>query len=154
MNGLKKYNIERLSYSTLSNFRERQDLWFLQKICGYKFPSNPAMKRVNYIEEGIHAFLSKAGKLDEVCKVTTKLFTDYCKQNGFEEEKTKKEIPNIAKGIKEGVKKLEPFGKPISYQKQIDIELLGVTIRGYTDFEFLNESTFGTIVDFNLSLSS
>ena len=50
MNGLKKYNIERLSYSTLSNFRERPDLWFLNKICGYKFPSNPAMKRGNYVE--------------------------------------------------------------------------------------------------------
>ena len=27
-------------------------------------------------------------------------------------------------------------------EKQIDIELLGVTIRGYTDFEFLNEQKF------------
>ena len=153
MDGLKKYNIKRLSYSTLSSFRERQDLWFLQKICGYKFPSNPAMKRGNYIEEGIHAFLSKAGKLDEVCQVTTKLFTDYCKQNGFDEKKTKAEIPNIAKGIKEGVKKLSQFGKPISYQKQIDIELLGVTIRGYTDFEFLNEQT-GDLFFIDLKTSS
>ena len=153
IDGLKKYNIKRLSYSTLSSFRERQDLWILQKICGYKFPSNPAMKRGNYIEEGIHAFLSKAGKLDEVCQVTTKLFTDYCKQNGFDQKKTKAEIPNIAKGIKEGVKKLEPFGKPISYQKQIDIELLGVAIRGYTDFEFLNEKT-GDLCFIDLKTSS
>ena len=63
MNGLKKYNIERLSYSTLSNFRERPDLWFLNKICGYKFPSNPAMKRGNYVEEGIHAYLSEKGNI-------------------------------------------------------------------------------------------
>ncbi len=153
MDGLKKYNIKRLSYSTLSNFRERTDLWFLQKICGYRFTGNPAMKRGNYVEEGIHAFLSKAGKLEEVCDVTTRLFTDYCKQSGYDEEKIKAETPNIARGIKEGVKKLLPFGKPISYQKQIDIELLGVPMRGYTDFEFLNEKT-GDVCFIDLKTSS
>tara|TARA_R100000655_G_C2999360_1_gene194126 strand:+ start:4697 stop:5455 length:759 start_codon:yes stop_codon:yes gene_type:complete len=153
MDGLKKYNIERLSYSTLSNFRERQDLWFLQKICGYKFPSNPAMKRGNYVEEGIHAHLSEKGNIDEVCDVTTQLFASHCKQYEYDVEKTQKEIPNIARGIKEGVKKLAPFGKPVSYQKQIDIELLGVTIRGYTDFEFLNEQT-GELFFIDLKTSS
>ena len=153
MDGLKKYNIERLSYSTLSNFRERQDLWFLQKICGYKFPSNAAMKRGNYVEEGIHAYLSEKGNIDEVCDVTTQLFASHCKQYEYDVEKTQKEIPNIARGIKEGVKKLAPFGKPVSYQKQIDIELLGVTIRGYTDFEFLNEQT-GELFFIDLKTSS
>jgi hypothetical protein len=153
MNGLKKYNIERLSYSTLSNFRERQDLWFLQKICGYRFPSNPAMKRGNYVEEGIHAYLSEKGNIDEICDVTTQLFASHCKQYEYDIEKTQKEIPNIARGIKEGVKKLTPFGKPVSYQKQIDIELLGVTLRGYTDFEFLNEQT-GELFFIDLKTSS
>ena len=153
MDGLKKYNIERLSYSTLSNFRERPDLWFLNKICGYKFPSNPAMKRGNYVEEGIHAYLSEKGNIDEVCDVTTLLFHKHCEQSGYDVEKTQKEIPNIARGIKEGVKKLAPFGKPVSYQKQIDIELLGVTIRGYTDFEFLNEQT-GELFFIDLKTSS
>jgi len=153
MDGLKKYNIERLSYSTLSNFRERQDLWFLQKICGYKFPSNPAMKRGNYVEEGIHAYLSEKGNIDEICEVTTALFEQHCKQHEYDVEKTQKEIPNIARGIKEGVKKLSQFGKPVSYQKQIDIKLLDVTIRGYTDFEFLNEQT-GELFFIDLKTSS
>ena len=65
MDGLKNYNIKRLSYSTLSSFRQRQDLWFLQKICGYRFPSNPAMERGRKIEEGVHAVLSKGIKEQE-----------------------------------------------------------------------------------------
>ena len=154
MDGLKNYNIKRLSYSTLSSFRQRQDLWFLQKICGYRFPSNPAMERGRKIEEGVHAVLSKGIKeQEEIIKITTELFTNVCENGGFNKEKIKKEVPNIAIGIKEGVKKLLPFGKPISYQKQIDIELLGVSIRGYTDFEFFNETT-GDLCFIDLKTSS
>jgi hypothetical protein len=154
MDGLNKYNIKRLSYSTLSSFRQRQDLWFLQKICGYRFPSNPAMERGRKIEEGVHAVLSKGIEAqEEIIKITTELFIDVCTKGGFNQEKIKVEIPNISLGVKEGVKKLLPFGKPISYQKQIDIELLGVTIRGYTDFEFLNETT-GDLCFIDLKTSS
>ena len=154
MDGLKNYNIKRLSYSTLSSFRQRQDLWFLQKICGYRFPSNPAMERGRKIEEGVHAVLSKGIKeQEEIIKITTELFTNVCENGGFNKEKIKKEVPNIAIGIKEGVKKLLPFGKPVSYQKQIDIELLGVAIRGYTDIEFLNETT-GDLYFIDLKTSS
>ena len=154
MDGLKNYNIKRLSYSTLSSFRQRQDLWFLQKICGYRFPSNPAMERGRKIEEGVHAVLSKGIKeQEEIIKITTELFINVCEQGGFNKEKIATEVPNIAIGIKEGVKKLLPFGKPVSYQKQIDIELLGVAIRGYTDFEFLNETT-GDLCFIDLKTSS
>ena len=106
MDGLKKYNIKRLSYSTLSSFRERQDLWFLQKICGYKFPSNPAMKRGNYIEEGIHAFLSKAGKLDEVCEVTTKLLQIIVNRMALMRKKQKLKFLTLPKVLKRVSKNL------------------------------------------------
>jgi len=128
-----------LSWSHISQFATKRPQWALQRIFGYKFPTNPAMERGSSVEHGLHMLL----KGDTLENATKSMHYQY-------DEKLKNVFHNdIAKERNTLLPLLEAFykyfekqnWKLLSFQEEVLTTVIDIPVRGFTDFHFEDKDT-------------
>lgn len=135
-----KFDLLPMSYSKLNSFSNYPCQFIINKLYKVDTGSNPAMRVGHHVEEMLHLKLKKDELVDdeelliEIYKRKLKEeFEDY-----YDQENLKKYISYIPKMYKNCEQLFVQLGNYplLSYQEQIETNILGVPFIGYTDFIF------------------
>ena len=136
-----------LSFSQLTDFAFRREVWALRRIFGYNFKSNAASERGKAVESGLNMWLNGIDKQDAIDKMIDEYHAN-CKlfsgQNYDQDTQIKEEEANLIPLFEKGVSSFREFGfkwNLLDYQKKVELDILGIPIIGYTDFHFEDKQT-------------
>lgn len=128
---------EHYSPSTLSVFSACPGIFLLNKCFKFKSSVGAAAHRGSSCELGIFTKLTKPNtSLDEAISITTKEFVRLMALSS--DPNRDKEQAALAGIVEEGLKMLEPYGVPDSYQERVEYHHpdLPLPIIGFTDFSW------------------
>jgi len=138
MNAFEAHNIRHLSYSAVDMFRTDPAAWLLRYPMKVRGSTNANMARGNAVEHAIEKYLTdEFGCTEqEALDAAVALFnqeTALVVDKGDRE----KQLEHIEGYVREGIKAFSQFGKPISTQNKLELDIgVGVPVIGYDDFEF------------------
>lgn len=134
-NPFDQFDIEHLSASSINLFMQDIPLFIVRYLAKHKAPTNPAMLRGTVIDHAIGNKTSVAEAQKEFMALM-----NYEKKQGnvFDQEKTVTEYNNIEKYLEIGIPFYKQLGKPVSYQKKVELQYedLPIPILGYVDMEY------------------
>ena len=134
-NPFDQFDIEHLSASSINLFIQDVPLFIVRYLAKHKSPTNPAMIRGTVIDSAIGENKDISQTQEEFSKLV-----NYHKEQGviFDQEKIDKEYQNIQKYLAIGLPFYKDLGKPVSYQKKVELQFddLPIPIIGYVDLEY------------------
>jgi hypothetical protein len=134
-NPFDQFDIEHLSASSINLFMQDIPLFIVRYLAKHKAPTNPAMLRGTVIDHAIGNKTSVAEAQKEFMALM-----NYEKKQGnvFDQEKAETEYNNIEKYLEIGIPFYKELGKPVSYQKKVELQYedLPIPILGYVDMEY------------------
>ena len=134
-NPFDQFDIEHLSASSINLFMQDIPLFIVRYLAKHKAPTNPAMLRGTVIDHAIGNKTSVAEAQKEFMELM-----NYEKKQGnvFDQEKAVTEYNNIEKYLEIGIPFYKQLGKPVSYQKKVELQYedLPIPILGYVDMEY------------------
>lgn len=145
MNGFEQHGITHLSASSLNVAAQELPLFVMERLLGWRSPTNAAMARGKAAEEGIHAGLLDPSLSLEAC--VGKALSAYDTEMRFSgDDKREKERDLIAGYVENGLQELRLYGVPTGYQEKISITLddVPVPVIGFIDWRF---DQHGMVVD-------
>lgn len=143
--GYQQWGWTHLSASALSTYINEPALFLMERLLGFRGPTNAAMARGKAAEEGIHLGLMDPKVPVEQC--IGRALSVYDTEMRFSGDAGReKERDNLAGYVENGLAELRQYGVPSGYQQKISIDLHGVSIPviGYIDWEYAQH---GLIVD-------
>jgi len=135
-----KKSILPLSFSQLTEFAFNRERWALRRIFGYEFESSSAMVRGNAVETGLYMFLK--GHDTETAIIN--MITEYDENCRLLNKKVSEERENLVPLFNEGVERLRQYAfklNMIGYQNKVEMDIEGIPLVGYTDFQFEDKTT-------------
>lgn len=145
MNGFAQHGITHLSASSLNVAAQELPLYVMERLLGWRSPTNAAMARGKAAEEGIHAGLLKPDMpLSECVGKALSAFDAEMRFAGDPgREKERELIPGY---VENGLAELRLYGVPTGYQEKISIQLddVPVPVIGFIDWRF---DQHGMVVD-------
>jgi hypothetical protein len=149
MNGFEMHGLTHLSASSLNVASSELPLFLMERLLGFRSPTNAAMARGKAAEEGIHVGLVQPGMAVERC-VEQALAAFDAEMRFSGDDKREKERDLIPGYVENGLAELRHYGVPTGYQEKISIQLDGVPIPviGFIDWRF---DQHGMVVDLKTS---
>jgi len=135
-----KKSILPLSFSQLTEFAFNRERWALRRIFGYEFEGSPAMVRGNAVETALNMYLQ--GHDTETAIIN--MITEYDENSRLMIQKVPEERENLVPLFNEGVERLKEYAfkwNLVGYQKKVEMDIYGIPLVGYTDFQFEDKST-------------
>ena len=135
-----KFDLLPMSYSKLNSFSNYPCQFIINKLYKVDTGTNPAMRVGHHVEEMLHLKLKK----DQICE-DEELFVQIYKnklkkefEDYHDQENVKKYIGYIPKMYAQCDQFIKQLGNyPLmSFQEEIETEILGIPFYGYTDFIF------------------
>ena len=136
-----KKSILPLSFSQLTEFAFNRERWALRRIFGYDFDTNPAMQRGTVVESGLNMWLNGTDQDEAVEKMLHEYDEGCSKLVG---DKVTDERENLKPLFNEGVDRLKEYAFKwdlVGYQKKVEMDIHGIPLVGYTDFQFEDKSS-------------
>ena len=138
MSAFKAHGIQHLSYSMVDMFRTDPAAWLLRYPMRFRSATNANMARGLAAEEGIETYLTAefGCTVEEAIEAGIKRFnkdTVLVVDKG-DRDKAREQIPDY---IKNGIDAMEKFGRPVSTQNKLELDIgIDVPVIGFDDFEF------------------
>ena len=136
-----KKNLLPLSFSQLTEFAFNRERWALRRIFGYQFDSNPAMQRGTVVESALNLWLNGTDQTEAIEKMLDE-YDEGC--TGLTGDKVASEKENLIPLFNEGVQRLTNYAFKwdlIGYQNKVEMDIEGIPLVGYTDFQFEDKTT-------------
>tara|TARA_R100001480_G_scaffold1117_1_gene3431 strand:- start:17 stop:787 length:771 start_codon:yes stop_codon:yes gene_type:complete len=139
-NPFNQFDIEHLSASSINLFMQDIPLFIVRYLAKHKSPTNPAMLRGTVIDHAIGNMDKYPNTSVEQAQKEFKALMNYEKKQGnvFDEEKAETEYNNIQKYLEVGIPFYKELGKPVSYQKKVELQFddLPIPVLGFVDMEY------------------
>ena len=136
-----KKNLLPLSFSQLTEFAFNRERWALRRIFGYQFDSNPAMQRGTVVESALNLWLNGTDQTEAIEKMLNEYDVGCSDLTG---DKVASERENLIPLFNEGVQRLTNYAFKwdlIGYQNKVEMDIEGIPLVGYTDFQFEDKTT-------------
>jgi hypothetical protein len=142
MNGFERFDIRRLSPSSLNLWKEAPGLWTLRYLGKFFDDAGPAAWRGNAVEKGLNSWLMRK-EADTALAVALAEFEENAQ--GLADKETETEHSLIAPMLELAIKEAERFPPYFGAQTRVEYNISGlaVPVIGFIDFVFED----GSILD-------
>jgi hypothetical protein len=132
------HGMTHISYSAVMMYRSDPAAYLMRYPLRFRSATNANMARGLAAEEGIEKFLTDefGCTLEEAVEAAVKRFN---KDTALVVERASRDkaLKDIPEFVRLGIEALEQFGKPVSTQNKLTMDVgVGVPVLGYDDFEF------------------
>ena len=128
-----------LSWSHINQFATKRPQWALQRIFGFKFPTNPAMQRGSSVEHGLHMLLN-GNSFDEARENMHYQFDESLKDIVHDDiAKEKNSLNPLLEKFYDWFEKKN--WQLIGFQEKVETTIMDIPVIGYTDFHFEDKDT-------------
>lgn len=141
-NPFDNHDIEHLSASSINTYIQDPCMFILRYLFKHKSPSNPAMWRGTVVDEGIGDALTTKKTTKKIIKNAISRFDGLYEYTAKDYEvntiKLEKERDLIPRYLNTAIPYYQNIGKPISYQKEIRLQIddIPIDILGYIDLQY------------------
>jgi hypothetical protein len=141
-NPFDNHDIEHLSASSINTYIQDPCMFILRYLFKHKSSSNPAMWRGTVVDEGIGDALTTKKTTKKIIKNAISRFDGLYEYTAKDYEvntiKLEKERDLIPRYLNTAIPYYQNIGKPISYQKEIRLQIdnIPIDILGYIDLQY------------------